>query len=150
MQSLTISLVPEARGGPFVFWDDLSRRVAQGGGAGLRRGRDFPPAPDARRIADMCARRCSTHNLKLAAVGTGGGWVMHKLHADQPRRRHSAEGRDFVRSIIDVAGAARCAGDHRLDAGPLGRRRSQQARSLDYLVEALNDLGEHARSTTCR
>ena len=30
--SVTISLVPEARGGPFVFWDDLTgaaRRAAQ-------------------------------------------------------------------------------------------------------------------------
>ena len=42
--------------------------------------------------------------LKLAAVGTGGGWVKHRLHlalADESQRRKAA---DFVRSIVDFAG----------------------------------------------
>ena len=34
--AITISLVPEARGGPFVFWDDLAAGCAQAAKLGFK------------------------------------------------------------------------------------------------------------------
>ena len=63
----------------------------------------FPPAPDAVNAAEL-RRLLDDHGLKLAAVGTGAGWVVRRLtltHADAPRR---AEARRFIRAIIDLGG----------------------------------------------
>ena len=43
--------------------------------------------------------------LKLAALGTGAGWVKHRLQladADPAKRKKACE---FVRTIVDAAGA---------------------------------------------
>ena len=56
--SVTISLVPEARGGPFVFWDDLAAGCRQAKRLGFDAVEVFPPPPT-RRSADAEAG-CST------------------------------------------------------------------------------------------
>src|SRR6267142_2317945 len=45
--SVTVSLVPEARGGPFVFWHDLSAACGKATALGFDAVEIFPPAPDA-------------------------------------------------------------------------------------------------------
>jgi sugar phosphate isomerase/epimerase len=142
--SVTISLVKEARGGPFVFWDDLAAGVHKAAALGFDGVEVFPPGPQAF-PGDELRRLLDDTGLKLAAVGTGAGWVIRKLtltHADAGRR---AEARQFVRDMID-------------QAGPLGAPviiGSMQGRwgdgidkstALGYLAEALNVLGEHAAS----
>ena len=41
--AVTISLVPEARGGPFVFWDDLAASCVQAAELGFDAVEIFPP-----------------------------------------------------------------------------------------------------------
>jgi sugar phosphate isomerase/epimerase len=100
---VTISLVPEARGGPFVFWDDLEAGCRQARELGFDAVEIFPPGPeaiDAPRLRSLL----DSHQLRLAALGTGAGWVKHKLtltHADAAVRQQA---RDFIRSIIAAAG----------------------------------------------
>ena len=55
---VTISLVKEARGGPFVFWDDLAASCRKAAALGFDAVEVFPPAPDAVDPAEL--RRCST------------------------------------------------------------------------------------------
>jgi sugar phosphate isomerase/epimerase len=100
--AVTVSLVPEARGGPFIFWDDLPaacRRAKELGFDGIELF-----APDAKTIERSDLRRLlDDHGLKLAAAGTGAGWVKHKLSLTSPDRSIREKAKDFVRSIIDVA-----------------------------------------------
>lgn len=141
---VTISLVKEARGGPFVFWDDLDAGCRKAAGLGYDAVEVFPPAPDA--VEPAAIRRALDENgLKLAAVGTGAGWVVRRLtltHADADRR---VAARRFIRAIIDLGGPfgasaiigsmqGRWGGDDGVDR--------EAARA--YLADALDDLGAHA------
>jgi len=143
LTSVTVSLVPEARGGPFVFWDDLPAACAKAGALGFDAVEVFPPSAEHLDPA-VLRRTLADHGLSLAAMGTGAGWVKHRLtlsHADPAVRARASA---FVRSIIDLA-------------GPLGAPAiigSMQGRSgdgfgridaLSALRDGLASLGEHAR-----
>ena len=55
---VTISLVPQARGGPFVFWDDLEPAAARRRRLGFDAVEIFPPGPDG--FDPQQLRDCST------------------------------------------------------------------------------------------
>lgn len=101
--AITISLVPEARGGPFVFTDGLADGCRAASELGFDAVEIFPPGADAietdqvKPLLDEC-------NLKVAAIGTGAGWLKHQLtltNFDRAKRDQSLE---FVRNMIDAAG----------------------------------------------
>ena len=141
--SVTVSLVPEARGGPFVFWDDLPAACRQAKDLGFDAIEIFPTGADA--VDPEALRRLlDDQGLALAAVGTGAGWVRQRLHLGLNDVNARWKARDFVRAIIDLA-------------GPLGAPAiigSMQGRSgegldrptaLGRLSQALDDLGEYAK-----
>lgn len=142
--AVTVSLVPQAAGGPFVFWNGLADACQQAQLHGFDAIEIFPPAANAIDIADLQGL-LDHHQLKLAAIGSGGGWVMHRwtlTHPD-PAIRHNA--REFIRSIIDLAegfGAPAIVGSMQ------GRWEGEVSReqAIAWLGEALEDLGEHAAS----
>src|SRR6187399_1795095 len=101
--AVTISLVPQARGGPFVFWDDLPGSVGKAKQLGFDAVEIFPPGPDALKVVDV-KKLLGDHGLSLAAVGTGAGWVKHKLSLTSPDAGVRAKAIAFVRGIIDFAG----------------------------------------------
>lgn len=141
--AVTISLVPQARGGPFVFWDDLAAGCRQAAELGFDAVEVFPPGPEAV-SAGQLKKLLGDYGLQLAAVGTGAGWVIHKLTLTSPTADERQRAQDFIRSVIDLA-------------GPLGAPAiigSMQGRSGDavgpqtareYLTSALNVLGRHAQ-----
>jgi sugar phosphate isomerase/epimerase len=83
--------------------------------------------------------------LKVAAVGTGGGWVIHKWHLCQPDAASRDNAKNFIRSIID-AGAQ--LGAPAIIGSMQGRFEGAVSReqALEYLRAALNELGEHAKA----
>ncbi len=101
--AVTVSLVAEARGGPFVFWDDLPAACRKAKALGFDAIEVFPPGPEA--IGGDLRKLLDDHGLDLAAVGTGAGWVKHRLTLTSADPSVRERARDFVRSIIDVAGA---------------------------------------------
>ncbi|HUY32523.1 MAG TPA: sugar phosphate isomerase/epimerase family protein [Pirellulales bacterium] len=141
--SVTISLVHEARGGPFVFWDDLPGACRQARELGFDAIEIFPPGPEA---VDRSQVRTllADHGLALAAVGSGAGWVKNRLHLCLPDAARRTKARVFIRSIIDAAGAL---GAPAIIGSMQGRSGDgvDQATAGGYLAEALEDLGEHAR-----
>lgn len=141
--SVTVSLVPEVRGGPFVFWDDLPAACRRAKELGFDAVEIFPPGPNA---LDATAVRMllADHGLGLAAVGTGAGWVRHKLHLCLPDATARAEAKAFIRAIIDVAGSL---GAPAIIGSMQGRSGDGVDRptALGWLGEALNEFGEHAR-----
>lgn len=141
--AVTISLVEEARGGPFVFWHDLAGAITKAREFGFDAVEIFPSGPDA-----FDARQLGNHlkdqGLGLAAVGTGAGWVKRKLHLALPDASNRSLARDFIRSIIDLAGPL---GAPAIIGSMQGRSGDgvDAATALGYLADALQDLGEHAR-----
>ena len=101
--AVTISLVNEARGGPFVFWDDLAGGCRKAAELGFDAVEVFPPSADA--VDPQTLKKLLVdNNLTLAAVGTGAGWVRGKLNLTLPDAGKRAEARAFIKSIIDLAG----------------------------------------------
>ncbi len=141
--AVTISLVPEARGGPFVFWDDLPGGCRAAQEMGFDAVEVFPPGPDAVPQNEL-RRLLGDHKLKLAAVGTGAGWVKHKLTLTLPAAEARKKARDFVRSMIEFAGPL---GAPVIIGSMQGRWQDEVDRptAFGYLSDALNELGEHAK-----
>jgi len=101
--AVTISLVPEARSGPFVFHGDLAAGCAAARAHGFDAVEIFPGHADeldGYQLRELLRQ----HGLSLAAIGTGAGWVrhQHRLTDPDPHRRMAA--RDFAAAIIDFAG----------------------------------------------
>lgn len=141
--SVTISLVPEARGGPFVFWDDLAGGFRQAQELGFDAVEVFPPSAEAI-DAGVLRRLLDENGLKLAAVGTGAGWVRQRLTLTGADAEQRQRARDFIRSIIDFAGPFGAPAIIGSMQGRFGDGVDRDA-ALGFLAEALNDLGEHAR-----
>lgn len=100
--AVTICLVPEAARGPFVFHEGLEAGCQAATAAGFDAVEIFPQ--DASSFpADQLRRLLGSESLKLAAVGTGAGWVRQRLSlvaGDDDLRRRAVR---FIGEIIDVA-----------------------------------------------
>ena len=140
--AITISLVPEARGGPFVFWDDLAAGCQKAAALGYDAVEVFPRSvqePDRASLKKLLAQ----FHLTLAAMGTGAGWVAHKWRltdSDAETRRRATE---FAGAIIDLAGSL---GAPAIIGSMQGRWEGCVAReqSLVWLAEALEKLAPRA------
>jgi sugar phosphate isomerase/epimerase len=100
--AITISIVTEAKGGPFVFWDDLSSGCKKAKELGFDAVEVFPPGPEAIDPA-MLGALLDDNGLSLAAIGTGAGWVKHKLTLTSPDEATREKAISFIRSIMELA-----------------------------------------------
>lgn len=140
--AVTVSLVPEAKGGPFVFWEDLSAAAAQAAASGFDAIEIFPRSGEALDALPLEALLAS-YKLKLAAVGTGAGWVVRRLSLTDPLAEARAEARRFVGAIVDAAGRL---GAPAIIGSMQGRWTADVPReqALAWLCEALEELGLRA------
>lgn len=142
--AVTISLVPEARGGPFVFWDHLGEGCARAAELGFDAVEVFPRSAD-----DLDARELKgllqAHRLKLAALGTGAGWVVSKLRLTDPDPVVRRRARDFAGALIDFAGGF---GAPAILGSMQGRWDAPGTRdqALAWLGEALEQLAPRAHA----
>jgi sugar phosphate isomerase/epimerase len=142
--SVTVCLIPEAKGGPFVLWDDLPAAVRLASELGFDAVELFPPEPDAldpKAVKALLAE----HKLSVSAVGSGAGWVRHKLSLTHPDPSHRSRARDFARSMIDFASALNAPVIIGSMQGRWGDGVSKDS-ALGHLAEALSELGNHATS----
>jgi sugar phosphate isomerase/epimerase len=140
--AVTISLVPEAKGGPFVFWDDVSAGFEKAAALGFDGVEIFPRSAkdlDPERMRELI----SAHQLKVAAVGTGAGWVVHKLRLTDAAAEIRRRARVFVGEIIDLAGSCRAPA---IIGSMQGRWEGEitRDRALGWLREALEELAPRA------
>lgn len=142
--AVTISLIPEARGGPFVFWDDLPLACQKAAKLGFDAVEIF--APYAASVEERAVRPLlERYGLKLAALGTGGGWVKHRWTLTSTEAAIRAQAIDFIRSIIDAAAAF---GAPAIIGSMQGRWDDQVTResAIQHLSEALHHLAARANS----
>lgn len=139
---VTISLVPEADGGPFVFWDDLRQSCRQAAEIGFDAVELFVPGAGAIDRGEL-KEILSEHSLKLAAVGTGAGYLLQKLHLCDPDAAGRRRAVEFIAEIIEFAGAF---GAMAIVGSMQGRIGTGQARTdaEGWLREGLDRLGELA------
>ena len=140
--AVTISLVPEARGGPFVFWDDLAAGCHIAQALGFDAVEIFPPGPDAIDAKEL-RKLLSDTGLSVAAVGTGAGWVKHKLTLTSPDAAIRAQALAFVQSTIDFAAGFNAPVIIGSMQGRWGEGTSRET-ALDLLAESLDHLGRSA------
>ena len=140
---ITISLVPEAKGGPFVLWDGLEKSCRIAGRIGFDAVELFVPdaaSIDRKNLAEIL----KSNNLTLAAIGTGAGFVVRKLHLCDPdagKRRAAVE---FISEIIALAGsfgAMTIIGSMK-GSIPKGHDRSEVEEWLKISLDELGGLAE--------
>ena len=140
--AVTVSLVPEARAGPFVFWDDLPAACRKAAELGFDAVEIFAPSPDSVDAAALEAQLDELH-LEVAAVGTGAGMVVHGLSLTDPDADKRQRAKVFIREIIDFGAGFQAPAIIGSMQGKWGGELDQAA-ALDLLREALNELGAHA------
>jgi sugar phosphate isomerase/epimerase len=136
--AVTISLVAEAKGGPFVFWDDLAEGCRQASQLGFDAVEIFPPSAESLNVKEV-RNLLAEHRLQLAAVGTGAGWVKHKLRLTDPDPAVRQRARAFASGLIAAAGEL---GAPAIIGSMQGRCETEphRPRVLEWLGEALEEL----------
>jgi sugar phosphate isomerase/epimerase len=140
--SVTVCLIPEAKGGPFILWDDLPAAIQKAAALGYDAIELFPPEPDALDPNEV-TKLLAPHKLAVSAVGSGAGWVRHKLSLTHADPAHRERARTFVRGMIDFAAALNAPVIVGSMQGRWGDGVAKQ-QAWNYLGEALNELGDHA------
>lgn len=140
--SVTISIVDEARSGPFVFHGDWENGCESASRLGYHAVELFASSGSAIRDGQI-RQGLERHNLQLSAVGTGAGWVRNKWHLCHSDRSIRQKAMEFIMDIID-AGAEY--GAPAILGSMQGRWDMEIPReeALDYLAESLIQLGKHA------
>jgi sugar phosphate isomerase/epimerase len=140
--AVTISLVPQANGGPFIFWDGLADGCDKASAFDFDGVEIFPPSASAVDRSEL-TQLLSHHKLTLAAMGTGSGWVLQKLSLTHSEAKTRARARDFIKEIIDLAAGF---GAPAIIGSMQGKFEGEVSReqATAWLAEALEELGEHA------
>lgn len=140
--AITASLVEEARGGPFVFWDGLADAFQRSADLGFDAVEIFAPGPDAVDV-DAVRALMEKHQLQVAAVGTGAGMVKHGLSLTDPSADQRSKAIAFVKQMIDFGGVFQAPAIIGSMQGKWGGDLSRDA-ALELLASALNELGPYA------
>ncbi|MFO0850199.1 MAG: sugar phosphate isomerase/epimerase family protein [Gemmataceae bacterium] len=139
--AVTLALDPAFAAGPFVFHGDLAPGVEFACRHGFAAVELFPAGPDA---LDPAAVRRELGGMPVSAVGTGAGWVIHKLSLTSPDASVRQKAVDFVRRMADFAAALAAPVIVGSMQGRWGDGVSKET-ALGWLGEALAEIGEYAR-----
>ncbi len=144
LSAVTVSLVEEARGGPFVFWNGLADAAAQASALGFDALEVFAPAADAVDVAEL-KRLCGQYGLQVAAFGTGAGMVKHGLSLTASDATVRQRARDFIRSIMQLGAEFQAPA---IIGSMQGRWTAEVSReqAIEWLSEGLSELGATAAS----
>lgn len=136
--AITISQVPEAIQGPFVFRSPLPEAFASAASIGFDAVELFLPGPDfisVEKVKSLAAK----HKLAIAAIGTGAGMLRHGLTITDEDEDTREAAMDFVLAMIDFGG--------QLNApailGSMQGKRTHDG-ALDKLASGLRRCGERA------
>lgn len=142
--AVTVCLVPQAAKGPFVFHGTLKEGCARAKSAGFQAVEIFAPGPEAL-AEEVVLPVVREFGLKVAAVGTGAGWVVHKLSLVSADSEVRGKARTFIRDMI--AAGARLGAPAILGSMQGGATLEvDRDQAMAWLGEAVVELGAFAQS----
>lgn len=142
--AVTIALVPQIKTGPWIFWEHLESGMAKAAELGFDAIELFTASADALDSKEL-ETLLKRYHLKLAAVGTGAGKVIHGLTLTDPDPEIRKKAISFISEMIDFGagfGAPAIVGSMQGNVRPEGNRNE----TLSWLAEGLEMLGEKASS----
>jgi sugar phosphate isomerase/epimerase len=140
--SVTISLVPSLVGGPWIYWDELEMSIPKAKATGFDGIELFTASHDTvdgQDLSDLLAE----NNIKLSAVGSGAGRVIHQLHLTHPENDIRKQARDFIKKMIDFGGPLGAPVIIGSMQGELTNKNNPEE-SYNWLAEGLKELSNHA------
>jgi sugar phosphate isomerase/epimerase len=142
--SIACSIVPEAKGGPFVLWDPVPGACRKARLLGYDAIELFAPSAEGVDASEL-DKSLKENGLRLAAMGTGAGAVLRKLTLTSPDSEVRRLGRDYINSIIEFAGRF---GAPAILGSMQGRWGGgvDRATAINYLRPALEEFGERAKT----
>ena len=93
--AVTIALVPKIKTGPWIFWQKLEESMGKAADLGFDAIELFTASGDAIKT-DRLNKLLKLYKLKLAAVGTGAGKVIHGLTLTDTNRTIRKKGKLLV------------------------------------------------------
>jgi sugar phosphate isomerase/epimerase len=140
--AITLSQVPEAAAGPFVFHEPLAQGFALAKETGFDDVELFLPGPNAFSIREIQSL-AETHGLGIAAVGTGAGMVKHGLSLTDPSLDKRVAALDFIEQMIAFGGQLGAPAILGSMQGKHGGEVSKD-QALEWLADALRIAGKTA------
>ncbi|MHC4796713.1 MAG: TIM barrel protein [Planctomycetota bacterium] len=140
--SATITPIPELKGGPFLYPCDWEAGCRQAVEAGFDAVELIPPSPEAI-DAEKLDQLLQQYNLKVAAISSGGGYLVHKLHLGHPDKARRQQALEFVANVIDLAGSFGAVVIIGVVKGYISQN-VDRTQATAYLTEALEILGPQA------
>lgn len=142
--SSSICMVPQIKGGPWLFRDDLESCCRQSAQAGFDAVETLTPAADALDRKEL-GGILTDHNLQLSAVGTGAGYICNKLHLSSPDEGVRRQAVNFIKDFIELGSEF---GAHVIIGSMKGGLAEgvQPVQAMDWLRAGLDELGQHAHS----
>lgn len=141
--AITACLLPELKGAPFVLWDDLETSCRNAAELGFDAIEIFPA--DAESLVEIkAAEVVARHGLQVSGIGTGVGWVKHRVSLTSGDAGTRGAAMTFIKSMIDRAselGAPAVLGSMQ---GRFGDGVSRE-QAISWLRDGLEILGEHAK-----
>jgi sugar phosphate isomerase/epimerase len=137
---VTIALVKEIRTGPWIFWDDLDQGMAKASAMGFDAIELFTSSAAAV-DPNVLKLLLEKFNLKLAAVGTGAGKVLHGLTLTDPSEDVRKQAIAFISDMIAFGaefGAPAIIGSMQSQQG------QDRQQALGWLEEGLRVLSHQA------
>jgi sugar phosphate isomerase/epimerase len=140
--AVTIALVPQIQKGPWIFWYDLEKSMEKSAQLGFDAIELF--TEDARAISpEKLQNLLSQYGLKLAAMGTGAGKVVHGwtlTHPEAPIRSKSLE---FIAEMMEFGA---CFNAPAIIGSMQGSFTPgiEEKQSMDWLSSGLKQLNELA------
>ncbi len=140
--AITVSLVEEARGGPFVLWDGVEQGCKTAAELGFDAIELFAPSHEAVPV-DTLKKLLADNKVGIAAVGTGTGMVKHKLNLCDPDAGQRDRAKAFIRNMITYGANF---GVPAIIGSMQGRWGGEVSReqAFDWLRAGLNELGPFA------
>ncbi|MES2982642.1 MAG: sugar phosphate isomerase/epimerase family protein [Verrucomicrobiota bacterium] len=140
--AITLSQVPEAAAGPFVFHGPLTQSFALAKEIGYDDVELFLPGPDHVSV-DEIKTLAQIHGLGIAAVGTGAGMVKHGLSLTDPSLDKRVAALDFIEQMIAFGGQLGAPAILGSMQGKHGGDVSKE-QALEWLADALHIAGKTA------
>lgn len=143
--AVTIALVPQIKTGPWIFWNDLEEGLEKAAALGFDAVELFTASHDAvepSKLADLLDH----HSIRLAAVGTGAGKVIHGLTLTDPNPQVRENAISFISDMISFGarfGAPAIIGSMQGNVLPSANREE----TMSWLAEGLEILDKRAEES---